>query len=212
MKYIVFLAAMFLSITCVSQKMNIIDTLFYSQMSDKQNAKNYKTGMDINVYVASDKNYYKVKDTLIIGNPTGEGSSAFSKKRNFEYMFYGKPAATLIKGVRKVEERYKDYKLTIEKIQFNKGSLGLENYVFFYVKPLKNTDFTVIDNYITVTMVDNALMKGEIKPLRNTRPMTRDEAVALLKIKKEELDLEVITKEEFEKIREQLLPIIKSIN
>ena len=40
--------------------------------------------------------------------------------------------------------------------------------------------------------------------------MTREEAVELLKKKKEELDLEIITKEEFDKFKEQLTPIIKS--
>ena len=40
--------------------------------------------------------------------------------------------------------------------------------------------------------------------------VTREEAVELLKKKKEELDLEIITKEEFDKIREQLTPIIKT--
>ena len=191
------------------QKLSEIDTLKYEQMSNKENAKNYKNAMDIKVYVASDKNSYKVGDTIVLGNPTGEGQSAFSKKRNFEYLFYGKPASVLLKGVRKIEEQYKDYKLTIEKIQLNKG-LGLENYVFFYVKPLKNSDFTVLDTYITVTMVDNAITKGEIRPLKSTRPMTREKAVEILKKKKEELDLEIITKEEFDKIREQLTPIIKT--
>ena len=209
MKKFLFILAISSFNLSIAQKLSEIDTLKYEQMSDKENAKNYKNGMDIKVYIASDKNSYKVGDTIVLGNPTGEGQSAFSKKRNFEYLFYGKPAGVLLKGVRKIEEQYKDYKLTIEKMQLNKG-LGLENYVFFYVKPLKNSDFTVLDTYITVTMVDNAITKGEIRPLKSTRPMTREEAVELLKKKKEELDLEIITKEEFDKIREQLTPIIKS--
>lgn len=211
MKKILFFAAILLANSSFGQKISEIDTFKYEKMENKEEAKIFKTGMDIKVYIASDKNYYKVGDTLIIGNPTGEGQSAFSKKRNFEYLFYGKPAGVLLKGIRKVEEQYKDYKIKIEKIQFNKGSLGLENYVFFYVKPLPNTDFTVLDNYITVTMVDNAITKGEIKPLRNPRPMTRAEAIEYLKKKKEEFDLEIITKEEFDKIRGQLTPIIKSM-
>lgn len=209
MKKFLFIFAIGIANFSIAQKLSEIDTLNYEQMSDKENAKNYKNAMDIKVYVASDKNSYKAGDTIVLGNPTGEGQSAFSKKRNFEYLFYGKPASVLLKGVRKIEEQYKDYKLTIEKIQLNKG-LGLENYVFFYVKPLKNSDFTVLDTYITVTMVDNAITKGEIRPLKSTRPMTREEAVELLKKKKEELDLEIITKEEFDKIREQLTPIIKT--
>lgn len=211
MKSKLYLIAILLSVftSSFAQKLSEIDTLTYSKMVSKEEGKNYKMGMDIKHYVASDKNIYKVGDTLVLGVSTGEGHSAFSKKRHFEYLFYGKPAGVLLKGMRYVEEQYKDYKITIEKIQFNKGSMGLENYVFFYVKPLPNTDFTVLDNYITVTMVDNAITKGEIKPLHSTRPLTREEAVEVLKKKKEELDLEIITKEEFDKFKEQLTPIIK---
>lgn len=193
-----------------AQKLSEIDTLTYAKMVDKQEAKSFKMGMDIKHYLASDKNVYKVGDTLVLGNPTGESKSAFSKKRNFEYLFYGKPAGVLLKGMRYVEEEYKDYKVTVEKIQFNKGSLGLENYVFFYVKPLSSTNFKLLDQYITVTMVDNAITKGEIIPLRSTRPLTREEAIELLKKKKEELDLDIITKEEFEAFKEKITPIIKT--
>lgn len=193
-----------------AQKLSEIDTLTYAKMLDKQEAKSFKMGMDIKYYLASDKNVYKVGDTLILGSPTGETKSAFSKKRNFEYLFYGKPAGVLLKGMRYVEEEYKDYKVTVEKIQFNKGSLGLENYVFFYVKPLSSTNFKLLDQYITVTMVDNAITKREIIPLRSTRPLTREEAIELLKKKKEELDLDIITKEEFEAFKEKIAPIIKT--
>lgn len=194
-----------------SQKASVIDTLKYDAMINKQDAKKFKNGMDINIYVASDQNSYSVGDTLILGEPTGEGKSAFSKKRNFEYMFYGKPAGAIFTGVRNVEEDYKGYKVTIEKIQLNKGALGMENYVFMYAKPLENKDFTVLfDKHITITMFDNALERREIKPTKINRPMTRDEAVAYLKKKKDELDLEIISKEDYEKIKEKLLPVIRS--
>lgn len=193
-----------------AQKLSEIDTLTYAKMVDKQEAKGFKMGMDIKHYSASDKNVYKIGDTLVLGNPTGESKSAFSKKRNFEYLFYGKPAGVLLKGMRYVEEEYKDYKVTVEKIQFNKGSLGLENYVFFYVKPLSSNNFKLLDQNITITMVDNAITKGEIIPLRSTRPLTREEAIELLKKKKEELELDIITKEEFEVFKEKVTTIIKN--
>lgn len=206
----IFIFFLIFSRPLIAQKLSEIDTLYYATMTNKQESKNFKTGMDIKVYSASDKNLYQVGDTLILVNPTGETQSAFSKKRNYNYVFYGKPASILFKGLRYVEEEYKDYKLTIENIQFNKGSMGMENYVFFYVKPLPNTKFTLIDNYITITMVDNAISKNEIRPEKISRPLTRDEAIILLKKKKEEVDLGISTQEEFEKLKEKLLPIIKA--
>ncbi|HFK5581693.1 TPA: hypothetical protein ACG0AV_001615 [Elizabethkingia anophelis] len=193
-----------------AQKQSESDTLTYARMTDKNESKKFKNGMDIKFYIASDKNIYKTGDTLVLGNPTGEIRNGFSTKSSFKYLFYGKPMGILLKGLRYVEPHYKDYKVTIEKIQFNKGSMGIENYVFFYVKPLPNLNFTILDSYITITMVDNAIMKGEIKPLNNNRPLTRDEAVELLKKKKQELDLDIITIEEFRNLKDKLTPIIKA--
>jgi hypothetical protein len=49
------------------------------------------------------------------------------------------------------------------------------------------------------------------KPLKDSpETATREEAIAILKAKKEELDLELITKEEYDTIKEQLSDLIKS--
>ena len=58
-------------------------------------------------------------------------------------------------------------------------------------------------------MVDNAITKGEIKPLKSNRPLNCDEAIELLKKKKEEMGLGIITKGEFEALKEKLESIIK---
>lgn len=211
MKKLLLIALITMTMQSFSQKkLSAIDTLTYSEMINKSNNKLFKTGMDIGVYYAIDKNSYKVGDTLMLGNPSGiNTTSTFGgQDTRFEYLFYGKPAGTLLKGIRYVEGTYRNYKVTIEQIQFNKGSMGLENYVFFYVKPLPNTDFTIIDEFITITMVDTAIDRSEIYPLYIDRPMTRDDAIAFLKTKKEELDLQIITQEQYDEIKKKLMPII----
>jgi hypothetical protein len=191
-----------------SQTRAEIDTVYRDYMIDKQYCK-LRNGADIKVYCAIDNNYYKIGDTLILGTPTGNQQSAFSNKIYYNQIYYGKPAGILLKGLRYVEDFYQGYKIKIEHIGFSKGGLGLENYVFLYVKPLPGTKFTIIDEYITIVMFDNAITRGEIIPYRMTRPMTRNEAITYLKNKKEELDLELITQKEYDSIRESLLPIIK---
>ena len=165
--------------------------------------------MSIKVYVASDKNYYKVGDTLILGQATGEGQSNFSKKRNYNYVFYGSLLTSVLVGTNFVQEQFKGYPLKIERIQFSKNPGKLQNNVLFYTTQLPNKRFENVHKFITVTMVDDAIANGEIIPHRNTRPMTREEAIEYLKKKKEELDIEIISKEEFEKIKNQLAHIIK---
>lgn len=206
------LIALFVTSSVFSQKLKEIDTLHYHTMIEKSNNGDFRNGMDIHHYVAIDQNSYKVGDTLILGQPSGLNTteSFGNVDSRFEYVMYGKPGGMILKGVRYVEGNYRDYKVKIEKIQFNKGTMGLENYVFFYVKPLPNTDFTIIDEYITITMVDKAIERGEIIPLNQDRPVTREEAISYLKKKKEELDLEIITQAEYDEIKEELMPIIKS--
>jgi hypothetical protein len=207
--YLTILFILISTATTFAQKLSKIDTLEYSKMVSKTEAKKYSQGMDVNVYLASDKNSYKAGDTLVLGIATGESKTAFSKKRTFAYIFYGRPVAAALTGIRYVEETYSNYKVVIEKIQLSKGTFGLENYIALYAKPLEETKFTMLEKYVTITLFDNALTNKEIKPLHSNRPMTREEAVDFLKKKKEELDLDIITKEEFDKIKEQLIPIIK---
>ena len=64
------LFALLTSSIITAQKLEKIDTLTYKKMESKEEGKNFKMGMDINVYVASDKNSYKIGDTLVLGNPT----------------------------------------------------------------------------------------------------------------------------------------------
>lgn len=211
MKTSLFIIAIAISFNSFSQRLKEIESFSYQEMISKENNKKFKNGMDILKYTAIDENVYQAGDTLVLGRPSGintvAGPTGYDTR--FEYLFYGKPSGTLLKGIRYLEGELENKKVIISKIQYNKGSLGLENYVFLYVKPLVNTDFTVIDEFVTVTMFDTALDKAEIFPLNMTRPMSRDEAIQYLKSKKEELDLEIITQQEYDKIKTQLMPLIK---
>lgn len=189
-----------------------MDTLQYSKMISKAYSANFKNGMDISVYKCYNGNTFKAGDTLTLGIPSGinEVSQYGNRDTRFEYVFYGKPAGIFLKGIRYVQGRYRDYKLVIREIKFYRGSMGMENYVLMYTQPLEDKDFTTLDNYISVTKIDTALERQEIFPVRIDRPMTRDEAIAILKKYKEELDLGIITQKEYDQMKQELLPIIKS--
>lgn len=200
------------SLSVFAQKLKEIDSLNYEEMISKDFNKEFRNGMDIDIYKAIDHNSYKVGDTLEFGQPSGINTTETFNgvDTRFEYVLYGKPAGMLLKGIRYVEGNYRGYRTIIDKIQYNKGALGSENYVFFYVKPLENNDFTIIDEIITITMVDKAIERGEIFPLKIDRPWTREDAIDFLRKKKEELDLEIITQEEYDRIKNDMMPIIKT--
>lgn len=189
-----------------SQRLKSIDTLDYKVMIDKNRNDSFKNTMDIDVYKSIDGNYFKAGDTLMLGRISGVNGNLF------ECVFYGKPSGVFLKGIRYVENRYENYPVIIEKLQYYKGTMGMENYVFAYVNPLPNKDFTLIDDVITITLFDTALQKGEVYPLHPTRPLTRDEAVELLKSKNIEFELGIITQEEFDAYKKELIPIIRSLD
>jgi chaperonin cofactor prefoldin len=63
-----------------------------------------------------------------------------------------------------------------------------------------------INKYLSVMDTELAIESGEI--LLKNRKMTRDEAIAKLKESKELLDLGIIESAEYEKLKEELTPII----
>ena len=64
-----------------------------------------------------------------------------------------------------------------------------------------------MNKYITVNDLDNAWSYGEI--LMSNVKMTREDAINKLKEAKELLDIEMMTRKEFDKLKEELGPIIK---
>ena len=66
------------------------------------------------------------------------------------------------------------------------------------------------NKYMSVMDAELALESGEILLLN--RKMTRDEAIAKLREAKELMDIEMMSKEEFEQLKKELAPIIKEQN
>jgi len=63
-----------------------------------------------------------------------------------------------------------------------------------------------IYKYLSVTDFEKSVLAGEIKSLN--APLTREEAIAKLKESKDLLDLGLLTQQEYEKLKQELTPII----
>ena len=64
-----------------------------------------------------------------------------------------------------------------------------------------------INKYLSVMDTELAIESQEV--LLENRKMTRDEAIAKLKEAKELVEIEMMTKDEFEELKKELTPIIK---
>mgnify|MGYP001364379557 FL=1 len=189
--------------------------------------KNYTRTLS---YEFEDGNVIKAGDTIRFGEPSTESSrtrtaaagygfvggatSNTKTSKEFEYLTYGKPGGfgnvmlamggetpsrvgTNLKG---------DFAIISELILYHKGSRKKPLKVFAIVGEINGRAFGM-NKYITVNDLDNAWSYGEI--LMSNVKMTRADAINKLKEAKELMDIEMMTREEFDKLKEELGPIIK---
>ena len=136
-------------------------------------------------YISKNGETYSVGDTIAIGTPSGTNG-------RFVYIYsvyigtisaVGPEAANTYTEIKKIWAN--GSKRSGMKVSFQtKGPTGLENYSFH---------------------IEDAIASGEVK----TKGMSSDQALSDLKRAKDKLDLGLITKEEYDKIKEKLRKYIK---
>jgi type IV pilus biogenesis protein CpaD/CtpE len=178
MKKLVFGLLFFVSSSLIAQK-----TITYEEM--KTITKGAFENIECDVYVAKDGHSYKLGDTLKIGMPSANKTFAFINEGNA--LIAPKPADVSVSGNTTV----------IKKI---------------YVGGTKRTGFSMYvvskgmcsicpQYYINL---EEAFASKELKSLG----MSREEAIAKLKEAKDLVDLGMMSKEDFEKLKAELTPLI----
>lgn len=137
-------------------------------------------------YVSENGDTYSIGDTLIIGSPSGtNGKFVYIQKIDMAGTVYivGPEATNTNAEIKKI------------RIKGNKRSGWKAN--------IQTKGFTGVDNYFF--NIEDAISNGEIK----SKGMTSDEALAELKKAKDKLELELISQEEYNKIKNELIKYIK---
>jgi hypothetical protein len=142
--------------------------------------------MTFDSYLGSDGYSYKVGDTLKIGMPSSNKTFAFITEGSALQAPYQSNVSsagtnTVIKKIYVNGNNRMGYRITI----VGKGICGI-----------------CPQYYINM---EEAMASGEVK----TKGMTSDEAMSQLKKGKDKLDLGIITQEEFDKMKEELVKYIK---
>ena len=78
--------------------------------------------------------------------------------------------------------------------------------VNIFVKKLKGQSSLFSYSRKTILNIENALSSGEI--FNKNAPLSREDAIKKLKESKDLMDLDFISKEEYEELRKKLSPII----
>lgn len=209
-----------------------IDSLNYENTQDIDFFKNIKNRTLVKKYRTINDNVIRIGDTVVLGNPTNQELSsktytgsygnkargAISKtrsttKKTYEFVKMGRPAGfgsimTAMNGDAQVmaSNSLKNTTAIVTEIKaYHRGSKKKPLYLIMVLGEMNGKAFG-INKYLSVMNTELAIESGEI--LLKNRKMTREEAFLELKEAKELMDIDMMTKEEFEKLKKKLRPII----
>ena len=102
--------------------------------------------------------------------------------------------------------RLKNTKVVVSEMKvYHRGSKKKPLYVVMVLGEINGRAFGV-NKYLSVMDSELAIESGEV--LLKNRKMTRDEAISKLREAKELMEIEMMSKEDFDKLKKELAPII----
>ncbi|OWK69799.1 hypothetical protein [Pedobacter sp. AJM] len=209
-----------------------IDLLTYENTQDINFFNSIKNGAQVKEYVTVSKNSVKIGDTLMLGTPTsqemntrtysgsygtkargGVAQSRSTSKKTYEFLQMGRPAGfgsimAAMNGDAQsmADNSLKNTSVVVNEIKtYHRGSKNKPLYVVMVLGEINGRAFG-INKYLSVMDTELAIESGEI--LLKNRKMTRDEAITKLKEAKELMEIDMMSKEDFEKLKKELAPII----
>ena len=206
-KLIILLAVVFTTAQGVAQD---LATLNFNQTSDIDFYKEIKNNTTVGEYTASDNNTFKIGDEIILGAP--RNTSGFDS--DFEYNQLGKISAGMgaLMAVGNVEtpmvpDNFEGRNAIINEIKvFHKGNKKKPLYVVLELVEPNGNAFVALTKRLSVMDAEFALKYGEIIPVN--AKMTKEAAIAKLKEAKELMELDLMSKEDYDKLRKELSPLI----
>ena len=196
-----------------AQKISKIDSITFNEVEKLLGNKDYKNSVEINAYKTMNGDWIKVGDTLVIGKPsnsnnleTSEISGTRFATTNHTHIFLGTVGAMMMGSAMFGNESMTGDKIFITKmligriskknpfkagIEFNKVGGGR----FLGTKKLGRAN------------IESGLESGEI--INKNRGITREEAIKKLKEAKDLVEIEMMSKEEFDDLKKKLAPIIR---
>ena len=145
----------------------------------------------------------------------GVAQSRSTSKKTYEFIQTGRPAGfgsimSAMNGDAQsmADNSLKNTVVVVNEIKtYHRGSKNKPLYVVIVLGEINGRAFG-INKYLSAMDTELAIESGEL--LLKNRKMTRDEAIAKLKEAKELTEIDMMTKEDFEKLKKELAPIITS--
>jgi len=196
--------------------------LTYNQTNDIQFAKQYKNNTVIDSYTTKDGLTISVGDTLTIGNAVIERKK-YMFNDFFSHIVIGQTKGTANKEFTHLPHNYSGSKVIVKslfvthekftgyKLWPNRKEMPL--YVSVFVKnpkvelnSVKGLSKILSHSRKTILDIEKALSSGEI--INYNAPLSKEDAIKKLKESKDLMELDLLSKEEYKKLKEKLIPII----
>ena len=190
--------------------------LTYDQTINIKFVKQYKNNTLIDSYITKDGLIIRVGDTLTIGNAVIDrkkyifhdvfshiviGKTKGAANKEFRYLPHNYSGnKVIVKSLYVTHEKYNGYKLWP-----NRKEMPL--YVSIFVREAQSGISKIFSHSRkTILDIEKALSSGEI--INYNAPLSKEEAIRKLKESKDLMELDFLSKEEYEKLKEKLTPII----
>ena len=190
--------------------------LTYDQTHDIQFAKQYKNNTLIDSYTTKDGLTISVGDTLTIGNAVIERKK-YMFNDVFTYIVAGKAKRTTNKEFTHLPHNHSGSKVIVKSLfvthkkvtgyKLWPNSKKMPLYVSVFVKsPTKGLLKILSQSRKTIVDIEKALSSGEI--INYNASLSKEDAIKKLKESKDLMELDLLSKEEYENLKEKLIPII----
>ncbi len=186
------------------------DTLFMSKLNDHEWTKDFSNQTQFKYVKFEDGSVLGIGDKMRFGNPSGTNqsntttsglfSSNTTRTNNFSYVMIGRMGMAMMSGVSYLTEGWKGREVEIENIKLYKSKKEDKPHVASIIFNNPGVDFTVLD-------LSFALKYGEV--VNPKAAMTSDQALSELKKAKDKLDLGLISQQQYDSLRNELIKIIK---
>ena len=192
------------------------ENLTYDQTQDISFVKKYKNNTAIDSYKTKDGLTISIGDTLTIGN------AVINRKRYMFHDVFSHIVIGKVKGLNNKEFRYLPHNYSGSKVVVKSIFVTHEKFIGYKLFPKRKEMPLYVSLFVTeykngiskifshsrktILDVEKALSSGEI--VNYDSSLSKEEAIRKLKESKDLMELDFLSKEEYEKLKEKLTPII----
>ena len=198
-KSIILIALITLSTQLEAQKKSSVDE-FDFEVATKNDYKSYKNGFEV-------KKLKTGFGTFNLGDEVNMGQPSDVNLNEFSFIGLGKFSIMNMMAMAKMPRNFGNSTVVIDKIRVYKPAMGQPASIVVDIISTDGSNLGGIYKRACILNFERAIALNEI--INPNAPLNREQAIAKLKEAKDLLELDMMSQEEFDKLKEELTPIIK---